>query len=189
MDRSGFAIISISFPSSALRTLSTSSGLMAPFILADVCESVTGIDISADALAIARRNADLNQITNADFREANVFDALRELEQAGERFDTIVLDPPAFAKNRASVKPAARGYKEINLRALKLLNPGGVLITCTCSYHMSEEMFLSIIAEAANDAHHRVQIVEKRTQSSDHPILLGMPETYYLKCVIARVIE
>ena len=157
--------------------------------LAGVCETVTGIDISADAIAIAQQNAELNQISNVEFREANVFDALRELEQAGERFDTIVLDPPAFAKNRASVKPAARGYKEINLRALKLLNPGGVLVTCTCSYHMSEEMFLGLLAEAANDARRRVQIVEKRTQSSDHPILLGMPETYYLKCVLLRVVE
>jgi 23S rRNA (cytosine1962-C5)-methyltransferase len=157
--------------------------------LAGVCETVTGIDISAGAIAIAQRNAELNEITNVEFREANVFDALRELEQAGEGFDTIVLDPPAFAKNRASVKPAARGYKEINLRALKLLNPGGVLVTCTCSYHMSEEMFLDLLAEAANDAHRRVQVVEKRTQSSDHPILLGMPETYYLKCVLLRVVE
>ena len=157
--------------------------------LAGRCASVTGIDISADAIATARRNAELNSLSNTEFREANVFDALREFEQAGERFDTIVLDPPAFAKNRASVKAAARGYKEINLRALKLLNPGGVLVTCTCSYHMSEEMFLELLAAAANDAHRRVQIVEKRTQSSDHPILLGMPETYYLKCVIARVIE
>jgi 23S rRNA (cytosine1962-C5)-methyltransferase len=157
--------------------------------LAGRCDTVTGIDISADAIAIARRNAELNGINNVEFREANVFDALRELEQAGERFDTIVLDPPAFAKNRASVKAAARGYKEINLRALKLLNPGGVLITCTCSYHMSEAMFLELLAAAANDAHRRVQIVEKRTQASDHPILLGMPETYYLKCVVARVVE
>ena len=157
--------------------------------LASVCDQVTGIDISADAIAIGGRNAKLNRISNVSFREANVFDALREYEQSGERFDTIVLDPPAFAKNRASIKPAARGYKEINLRALKLLNPGGLLVTCTCSYHMSEEMFVELIAAAANDAHRRVQIVEKRTQSSDHPILLGMPETYYLKCVIARVIE
>jgi 23S rRNA (cytosine1962-C5)-methyltransferase len=157
--------------------------------LADRCERVTGKDISADAIAIARRNAELNGIGNVDFREANVFDALREYEQSGERFDTIVLDPPAFAKNRASIKAAARGYKEINLRALKLLNPGGVLVTSTCSYHMSEEMFLQLLAAAANDAHRRVQIVAKRTQASDHPILLGMPETYYLKCVIARVIE
>ena len=157
--------------------------------LASVSEQVVAIDISAEALSIGRRNAELNSISNVEFREANVFDALRELEQAGARFDTIVLDPPAFAKNRGSLKPAARGYKEINLRALKLLNPGGILVTCTCSYHMSEELFLKILGEAANDAHRRLQIVEKRTQSSDHPILLGMPETYYLKCVIARVVE
>ena len=157
--------------------------------LADVCDSVMGIDISADAKEAARRNAELNNTTNVEFREANVFDALREMEAAGERFDTIVLDPPAFAKNRASVKPGARGYKEINLRAIKLLNPGGILVTCTCSYHMSEEMFLRIVAEAANDAHRKLQLVEKRTQASDHPILLGVPETYYLKCVIARVLD
>jgi len=157
--------------------------------LAGVCESVLGLDISAEAVAAARRNAELNNATNVEFREANVFDALRELETAGERFDTIVLDPPAFAKNRASVKAAARGYKEINLRALKLLNPGGVLVSCTCSYHMSEEMFLGLIAEAANDAHRRLQLIEKRTQASDHPILMGVPETYYLKCVIARVLD
>jgi 23S rRNA (cytosine1962-C5)-methyltransferase len=156
--------------------------------LAGVCDSVLGIDVSIEAIQAARRNAELNQITNVEFLEANVFDALREMEAAGERFDTIVLDPPAFAKNRASVQPAARGYKEINLRAIKLLKPGGVLITCTCSYHMSEEMFLGLIAEAANDAHRKLQLIEKRTQASDHPILLGVPETYYLKCVIARVV-
>jgi 23S rRNA (cytosine1962-C5)-methyltransferase len=157
--------------------------------LASVCESVTGIDISAEAIQTAQRNAEINNAANVDFREANVFDALREMEAAGERFDTIVLDPPAFAKNRASVNAAARGCKEINLRALKLLNSGGVLITCTCSYHMSEELFLNLISEAANDAHRRLQLIEKRTQASDHPILLGVPETYYLKCVIARVLE
>lgn len=157
--------------------------------LAGVCDSVSGIDISADAVAAARRNAELNNATNVEFHEANVFDALREMEAGGERFDTIVLDPPAFAKNRASVKPAARGYKEINLRAIKLLNPSGILVTCTCSYHMSEDMFLRIIAEAASDAHRTLQLVEKRTQASDHPILMGVPETYYLKCVIARVLD
>ena len=157
--------------------------------LVGACESILGIDISPEAVAAARRNAELNNFTNVEFREANVFDALREMEAAGERFDTIVLDPPAFAKNRASIKAAARGYKEINLRAIKLLNPGGILVTCTCSYHMSEEMFLGIIAQAANDAHRKLQLVEKRTQASDHPILLGVPETYYLKCVIARVLD
>jgi 23S rRNA (cytosine1962-C5)-methyltransferase len=157
--------------------------------LAAACVRVTGLDISAEAVAAAGRNAQINNITNTEFREANVFDALREMETSGERFDTIVLDPPAFAKNRASIAAAARGYKEINLRAIKLLNPGGVLITCTCSYHMSEELFLKLIAEAANDARRRVQMVEKRTQASDHPIIFGVPETYYLKCVIARVID
>jgi len=156
--------------------------------LASVCEEVIGIDISADAVAAAQQNARLNELNNVEFREANVFDVLREFEARGERFDVIVLDPPAFAKNRASLKSAVRGYKEINLRALKLLHPGGVLITCTCSYHVAEDLFLEIVGEAAIDAHRRVQIVEKRMQASDHPVLIGMPETYYLKCVIARVL-
>jgi 23S rRNA (cytosine1962-C5)-methyltransferase len=157
--------------------------------LAKNCESVIGVDISSDAVGLARKNVELNNVTNVEFREANVFDLLRELESNNERFDTIVLDPPAFAKNRASAKSAARGYKEINLRAIKLLNPGGLLVSCTCSYHMSEAAFLEVIAEAANDAHRRVQLIEKRTQASDHPILFGVPETYYLKCVIARVVD
>ena len=157
--------------------------------LTSVCGEVTGIDISGDAVVAAKRNAELNGMRNVEFREANVFDALREMETAGEKFDCIVLDPPAFAKNRASLKSALRGYKEINLRALKLLNAGGVLITCTCSYHVDEALFLEIVADAAIDAHRRVQIIEKRMQASDHPVLLGMPETYYLKCVIARVIN
>lgn len=157
--------------------------------LAPACDSVLGLDISPDAVRAAERNARLNDARNVEFREANVFDALREMEAAGERFDTIVLDPPAFAKNRASVRAAARGYKEINLRALKLLNAGGVLVTCTCSYHMSEQMFLEIIADAARDARRRVQLVEKRMQASDHPVLFGMPETHYLKCVITRLLD
>jgi 23S rRNA (cytosine1962-C5)-methyltransferase len=156
--------------------------------LASVCEEVIGIDISADAVAAAEQNARLNEMGNVEFREANVFDALREFEARGEKFDVIVLDPPAFAKNRASLKAALRGYKEINLRALKLLHGGGVLITCTCSYHVAEDLFLEIVREAAKDAHRRAQIIEKRMQTSDHPVLLGMPETYYLKCVIARVL-
>ena len=156
--------------------------------LAEVCEHVTGIDISGEAVAAARRNAKLNNLNNVEFREANVFDALREMEATGERFDTIVLDPPAFAKNRASLKSALRGYKEINLRALKLLNRGGVLVTCTCSYHVSEELFVDVLTQAAIDAHRRLHVVEKRMQATDHPVLITMPETYYLKCVIARVI-
>jgi 23S rRNA (cytosine1962-C5)-methyltransferase len=157
--------------------------------LAPVCESVLGLDISGEAINAARRNSELNNTGNVEFREANVFDALRELEQSGERFDTIVLDPPAFAKNRASVQKAVRGYKEINLRALKLLNAGGALITCTCSYHMSEGMFVEMIADAGRDARRRIQLVEKRMQARDHPVLVGMPETYYLKCLIVRVLD
>jgi 23S rRNA (cytosine1962-C5)-methyltransferase len=157
--------------------------------IASACSAVVAIDISEEAIAAARRNAQLNDVGNVEFLAANVFDSLRDFEAAGERFDTVVLDPPAFAKNRASVKSAARGYKEINLRAMKLLNTGGVLVTCTCSYHMSEAMFLEIIAAAALDARRRLQIIEVRGQSSDHPVLLGVPETHYLKCVVARVLE
>lgn len=156
--------------------------------LASVCENVIGIDISGEAVAAARHNAALNGFDKVEFREANVFDALREMEATGERFDVIVLDPPAFAKNRASLKAALRGYKEINLRALKLLQRGGVLVTCTCSYHVSEELFLEVLDQAASDAHRRVQLMEKRMQATDHPVLVAMPETYYLKCLIARVL-
>lgn len=157
--------------------------------LARVCSTVTGIDISAEAVKTAERNAALNEATNVEFREANVFDALRDMEAAGDRFDTIVLDPPAFAKNRASIKAATRGYKEINLRAIKLLTPGGVLVSCSCSYHMSEELLLGVIAGAGSDAHRKLQLVEKRMQASDHPVYFGVPETYYLKCVIARALD
>jgi 23S rRNA (cytosine1962-C5)-methyltransferase len=156
--------------------------------IAPVCQSVVALDISAEAIAGAERNAGLNGTRNVEFRAANVFDALREMELAGECFDTIILDPPAFAKSRSTINSAIRGYKEINLRALKLLNPGGVLVTCSCSYHMSEELFLEIIAASALDARRRVQIIERRGQSRDHPVLLGVPETHYLKCVIARVV-
>jgi 23S rRNA (cytosine1962-C5)-methyltransferase len=155
--------------------------------LARRAEQVTAVDISGAAIEQARRNTDLNQATNVEFVVANVFDLLREMEQMGDRFDVINLDPPAFAKNRASVEAATRGYKEINLRAMKLLNPGGTLITSTCSYHVSEESFLNILAQAASDAGRAVQIIEKRTQSRDHPVLVSMPETYYLKCVILSV--
>jgi 23S rRNA (cytosine1962-C5)-methyltransferase len=156
--------------------------------LAQVCEQVTAIDVSDAAIARAQRNAALNDLTNVEFVTGNVFDKLRDLEEAGARFDTIVLDPPAFAKNRGALEGAYRGYKEINLRALKLLNAGGVLITCSCSYHMNENLFLQMLAEAANDAHRQAQVIEKRTQGRDHPILLTVPETYYLKCVILRVL-
>ena len=157
--------------------------------MAKGCERVTAVDISEPAIESARVNAKLNNVTNIEFVTANVFDLLRDYDDAGERFDTIVLDPPAFAKNRGAVEAALRGYKEINLRALRLLNPGGVLITCSCSYHVGEELFLDMLAEAARDAGRAVQIVEKRAQSRDHPILLTVPETYYLKCIVARVMD
>jgi 23S rRNA (cytosine1962-C5)-methyltransferase len=154
--------------------------------IASACEHVLAIDSSAPALELTRENAALNGVTNVEVREANVFDELRELEIAGERFDTIVLDPPAFAKNRASVERAAAGYKEINLRALKLLNPGGHLVTCSCSYNVDEALFLEIVEAAACDARAVVSLVEKRQQARDHPVLLNVPETYYLKCLVLR---
>jgi 23S rRNA (cytosine1962-C5)-methyltransferase len=131
-------------------------------------------------------NAAGNGLTNVTAREANVFDELRYLERDGRRFDTIVLDPPAFAKNKAAIPNALAGYKEINLRALRLLNPGGFLVTCSCSYNVDEAMFGGIVTEAAADAHVAAAIVEKRMQGRDHPVLLGVPETYYLKSFIVR---
>jgi len=125
-------------------------------------------------------------VTNVEARTMNVFDELRELERRGERFDTIVLDPPAFARNRAAVGKALSGYKEINLRALKILAPGGYLVTCSCSYNVSEAAFADVIASAAVDAHAEVVVVEKRMQGRDHPVLMTVPETYYLKCFILR---
>lgn len=156
--------------------------------LARICDEVTALDISEAAIERAGRNAELNGITNVEFIAANVFDRLRDYDEAGEQFDTIVLDPPAFAKNRGAVESALRGYKEINLRAMRLLRPGGVLITCSCSYHVGEHLFLEMLADAARDAGRAVQVIEKRTQSRDHPILLTVPETYYLKCVVLRVV-
>jgi len=157
--------------------------------LANVCEEVIGIDISADAVAAAKQNAQLNNLTNVEFREANVFDALREFETHSERFDVIVLDPPAFAKNKASIPNALAGYKEINLRAMRLLAPGGYLVTCSCSYNVNEAMFAEMVHESSIDSHTPVTIVEKRMQGRDHPVLVGVPETYYLKCFILRRVE
>ena len=136
-------------------------------------------------IAHLRANAARNGVA-VDARVGNVFDELRGLERLRERFDTIVLDPPAFAKNKASVAKATSGYKEINLRALKLLNPGGTLVTCSCSYNIGEAAFAEIVYEAAVDAQVHVTVVEKRMQGRDHPVLLGVPETYYLKCFILR---
>ena len=154
--------------------------------MAGAAEHVLAIDSSASAVALTRANADTNRLAHVEAREANVFDELRELEISGETFDTIALDPPAFAKNKAAVERAWAGYKEINLRALRLLRPGGHLITCSCSYNVDESMFLEIIRQAAVDARVPVWLVEKRMQARDHPVLVGVPETHYLKCLILR---
>jgi 23S rRNA (cytosine1962-C5)-methyltransferase len=147
---------------------------------------VVALDVSEDAVGHIRRNAERNGIGNIEARLANVFDALRQMERDRERFDTIVLDPPAFAKSKDAVEKARAGYKEINLRAMKLLRPGGILITCTCSYHVDEASFGQIVYEASIDARARMTVLEKRMQSRDHPVVLGVPETYYLKCFILR---
>ena len=153
------------------------------------CEEVEALDISEDAVRKAEANAELNQVHNVHFEVENAFDRLRLLDNLKRRYDTIILDPPAFAKNRSHLDAALRGYKEINLRAFRLLNPGGYLITSTCSQLINEDTFLNVLSEASTDAKRVVQVIEKRTQSRDHPILLTMPETYYLKCMIVRVIH
>ncbi len=157
--------------------------------LARQCSAAEAIDISADAVARIRANAVRNETPHLEAREANVFDELRRLERDGARYDTIVLDPPAFAKNKASIPNALAGYKEINLRAMRLLSPGGHLVTCSCSYNVHEDMFEAMLHDASIDSHTPVAIVEKRTQGRDHPVLLGVPETYYLKCFILRRVE
>ena len=157
--------------------------------LADQCPHAEAIDVSEDAVAHIRANAERNNVPNLEAREANVFDELRRLERAGERYDTIVLDPPAFAKNKASLPNARAGYKEINLRAMRLLSPGGYLITCSCSYHVSEAMFGEMLHEASVDSRTSISLVEKRMQGRDHPVLVGVPETHYLKCFILRRVE
>lgn len=148
-------------------------------------ESVEAIDSSAPALAIGESNARVNGIANVQFRQADVFEFLAGMSR---RYSMVILDPPAFAKSRKSLEDAARGYKEINLRALKLLEEGGVLVTCSCSHHVSEAMLFEIVAEAALDAGKRLRVLERRTQGSDHPILLTVPETLYLKCLMFEVL-
>lgn len=154
--------------------------------LASRCTVVEALDVSAEAVSRIGANAKANGVVNVTAREANVFDELRRLERGAARYDTIVLDPPAFAKNKASVPKALDGYKEINLRALRLLSPGGILVTCSCSYNVDEATFGAAVYEASIDARVAVAVVEKRMQSRDHPVLLGVPETYYLKCLILR---
>ena len=131
---------------------------------------VLGVDISEEALEVARENAARNGL-NVRFEAHNCFDLLRELTDAGEKYDLVILDPPAFTKSRQAVQSALRGYKEINLRGLKLTKPGGFLVTCSCSQHVSTEMFQDMVNQAARDAKRHVRMVEYRTQAYDHPIL------------------
>jgi 23S rRNA (cytosine1962-C5)-methyltransferase len=153
--------------------------------LAPHCESVEAVDSSGPALETARANAAANRIANIDFREADVFEFLASVKRS---YELIVLDPPAFAKSRRNLDPAAGAYKEINLRALRLLPPGGILVTCSCSHHVSEAMLMEVVAQAALDANRTLRVLERRTQAQDHPILLTVPETLYLKCLILEVL-
>lgn len=157
--------------------------------LAKVCDHVTAIDMSREALEMAEQNEKLNSgfKNEIEWMEANAFDLLRDYADAGRQYDTIVLDPPAFARSKKNLPAAMRGYKELNLRAMKMLRPGGILVTCSCSFAVSEDEFMTMLGEAAQDAHRSARIIEKRTQAKDHPILLGVPETFYLKCIICAI--
>jgi 23S rRNA (cytosine1962-C5)-methyltransferase len=156
--------------------------------LATKCTTVTGIDSSRPALEMADKNAALNN-REVEWIEANAFDLLRDYAAAGKKYDTVVLDPPAFAKTKRDLDKALSGYKELNLRALKMLKPGGILITCSCSFHVSHPDFHGVVAAAAQDAHRHLRVLESRGASKDHPFLLNVPETSYLKCLIMHVNE
>lgn len=151
--------------------------------------SVLGIDISGDSAGLARKNAGINGVSNrCEFMEMNVFDALKSFEKEGRRFDAVFLDPPTFTKSKAAVDEAYRGYKEINLRAMKILNAGGYLLTSTCSHHVSAEMFKDMLTDAANDARKTVRLLFSGTQSADHPVILSIPETEYLKALFVQIV-
>jgi 23S rRNA (cytosine1962-C5)-methyltransferase len=158
--------------------------------LAQVCDEVTGIDTSRASLEVAERNLDANRIklgAKVDWVEADAFEILRDWSDANERFDTIVLDPPAFAKTKRAVEGALRGYKELNLRALRMVQPGGLLVTCSCSHHVSWSDLEGAVASAAADAHRRVRLLERRGAAPDHPVIFNLPETEYLKCLVLEV--
>ena len=157
--------------------------------LARRATAVVAVDSSAEALARGQENAALNGLTNIVWREANAFDVLRELERRAERFDTVVLDPPAFAKSKQSLVRALAGYKEINLRAMRLLEPGGVLFTCSCSYHVNRSVFLDMIADAARDSGTRLQLLAVTGAGRDHPEIVNVPETGYLKGALLRAVD
>jgi 23S rRNA (cytosine1962-C5)-methyltransferase len=150
------------------------------------CSKVTGVDSSRPALEMAEKNATLNG-RELEWIEANAFDLLRDYAAANRRYDTIVLDPPAFAKTKRDLEKALRGYKELNLRAMKMLRPGGILVTCSCSFHVGAADFFKVVADAAQDAHKDLRVLESRGAAKDHPILLNVPETRYLQCLIFSV--
>ena len=156
---------------------------------AKVAKEVIGVDASELAISNAKENARLNNLNNTRFMVADVFDLLIELEEKNEKFDVIILDPPAFTKSKNSLKNATKGYKEINYRAMKLLNNGGFLVSCSCSEYMNRDLFIKTILSAGNDAHKRIKIIENRSQSPDHPIILGNNVTDYLKCIIMQINE
>lgn len=156
--------------------------------LSECCDSVEAVDISASAVDLVRANTNRNQLSNIEAIEANVFDFLRDRQKQGIQYDTIILDPPAFAKTRDNIESALRGYREINQRAIRLLRPGGILITCSCSHHVSEGLFAEMLAEALKDAGRWARVLERRFQSADHPVLLTVPETLYLKCFILEIL-
>jgi 23S rRNA (cytosine1962-C5)-methyltransferase len=158
--------------------------------LAQACREVIGIDASRASLEVAERNLEANRdrLTAAvEWVEADAFELLREWSDAKQAFDTIVLDPPAFAKSRRAVEGALRGYKELNLRALKMIRPGGLLVTCSCSHHVGWTDLEGAVASAAADAHRRVRILERRGAALDHPVVLNLPESEYLKCLMLEV--
>ena len=157
--------------------------------LAAHCDSVEAVDSSSSTLETAERNRVANETTNISFRQADVFDLLAGYASARRQFDMVVLDPPAFAKSRRSLEGAMRGYREINRRALELLTAGGILVTCSCSHHVSEAALLEVVAAASLDTGRKLRVLERRTQSQDHPILLTVPETMYLKCLVLQVLE
>src|SRR3984957_11387127 len=152
------------------------------------CSSVTGVDSSRPALEMADKNAALNG-REVEWVEGNAFDLLRDYAAANRRYDTVILDPPAFAKTKRDLEKALRGYKELNLRAMKMLRPGGILVTCSCSFHVSTQDFLKVLADAAQDAHKSMRIIEHRGAAKDHPVLLNVPETRYLQCIILSVTD
>lgn len=186
--RENRAFLAPFFPGASVLDCFCHTGSFAVHAATYGAKDVLAVDISGDALAVAKRNAEVNNVADrCRFEEANAFNLLREYSDEGKQFDVVILDPPAFTKSRSTIESAARGYKEINLRGLKLTKPGGVLVTCSCSYHMDAELFLAIVLDAARDVKRTVRQIEYRTQAKDHPILPASPETQYLKFLVLEV--